>query len=975
VRVRLARLVIVLLFAPWLLHGRRLPIKTYTTADGLARDHILCILQDSHGFLWICTAEGLSRFDGYSFTNYHVEQGLPSNTVTDFLETREGTYWIATTGGLCRFEPTAAPARFTCFPRDQTNFIGALYQDPGGVIWAGGQGSLLRINPSTNTTQPSGISIPLTDTVTSLISDRQGSLWIGTSNGLYRHQKDGSTGELADFRGEFIMAMLVDHEGRLWLGTRTRLVRFDIDGSRRVFTMKDGLPAVRIESLLETRDHTLWVGTTQGLVEWVPSAGQMQTYSLAQGLSAHAVGPLEEDRVGNLWIGTFGSGLMKIARSGFSTYNEGDGVPFADAFARGGKGETIVLSRGDHPTVLNRFDGTTFTAIHPNWPGHLTDFGWGRGQLGFQSAKDNHWWLATGQGLYVFPGLRASPSRVFAKRDGLPGNNIFRVFEDSRGDVWIGTIGPNPEDGLARWSRASNTLHAFTEAEGFPHSPVPTGIAEDHNGAMWFTFFHGGLARLQSAKLTFFDNSRIPGFLFTVFCDSKGRLWIGSSRGLIRLDDPSQDRFVTYRTADGLASNSVEAITEDRQGRIYAATGRGADRFEPTSTGLGHIKHYTTADGLAPGELNLAFTDSSGGLWFGTALGVSRFLPAKDPPRPPPPVLLTGVTVGGLAQSISDLGQPSVSGLRIQPAPIRIDFVGLDYSPGETLRYQYMLEGGDRDWGPATDQRSVVYANLASGGYRFLVRAVSSDGATSAQPAVMAFTVLPPLWRTWWFLGLCALAAAGIGLALHRYRLAQLLAVANIRTRIATDLHDDIGASLSQIAVLSEVALRTNNEPDTTGTTPLHEIAGISRELIDGMSDIVWAINPEHDFLSNLIYRMRRIATDLLGGKQIALQFRPSVADQDLKIGADVRRHVYLIFKEAIHNIARHSGATAVDVALDLVSDTLNLTVSDNGKGFDPEGEFEGRGLANIRKRAAAIGGSVEWRTNPGCRLTLLVPL
>jgi len=318
--------------------------------------------------------------------------------------------------------------------------------------------------------------------------------------------------------------------------------------------------------------------------------------------------------------------------------------------------------------------------------------------------------------------------------------------------------------------------------------------------------------------------------------------------------------------------------------------------------------------------------------------------------------------VGGAPQLVSDLGEANLSGLRLPQSPLRIDFSGLSFVPGETLRYQYMLEGADRDWSAPSDQRTITYAHLAAGHHRFLVRAVASDGALSPEPAIVAFTVLPPVWRTWWFFTACAVAAAGAIYSLHRRRVAQLLAVANVRTRIATDLHDDIGASLSQIAILSEVAQSGANGP--RNGTPLKEIAGISRELVDSMSDIVWAINPEHDHLSNLVYRMRRFATDLLGGQGIALRFQTSVADHDLKVGANVRRQVYLIFKEAIHNTARHAGAKSVEVELDREDGRLLLRVADDGRGFDLCAKSQGHGLRSMRARAAALDGTVEFESS-----------
>jgi signal transduction histidine kinase len=325
------------------------------------------------------------------------------------------------------------------------------------------------------------------------------------------------------------------------------------------------------------------------------------------------------------------------------------------------------------------------------------------------------------------------------------------------------------------------------------------------------------------------------------------------------------------------------------------------------------------------------------------------------------------VSIGDVPRPISDLGEASVSGFELRRSPVRIDFVGLGFSPGEALRYQYRLEGADADWGPLTDQRAVVYAHLSPGDYRFLVRAVGSEGAASPTPAAVSFTVLPPVWRTWWFLASCALAALLLIYALHRYRLAQLLALAEIRTRIATDLHDDIGASLSQIAILSEVARRpTDGGAGSSSQRPLSEIAGISRELVDSMSDIVWAINPEHDRLSDLVHRMRRFATDLLGGQKIALRFRSSIAEDDTRVDANARRQIYLIFKEAVHNAARHSGASGVDVDLKSSADRLVLRVADDGRGFDPAAEYEGHGLASMRRRAAAVRGDLDVHSMPG---------
>jgi len=967
------------------LHARRLPIRGYTTADGLASDQVYCIHQDAHGFLWFCTSEGLSRFDGYGFTNYHTSEGLPGNLVRKLIETRQGIYWIATFDGLVRFDPRGAGAsRFREYPLPGTPkpVPSVLREDRDGGIWCGTTNShgVFYLGPHDAAFHQ--VETPGVDPIVfALAIDRRGSLWIGTNGGLVRRDPDGSLHryDTPELKGAIVMALLEDRVGRLWVGTRGGLVRMD-DGltPSRLYGAADGLPNKRVEALLEASDGKLWVGTADGLALWTPEAPEegreFQAFSAAQGLNAKAVGAMAEDRDGNLWMATFGSGALKMARNGFTTYTEADGVPWVQSFTLSRKGEICALLREQDGMHVAWFDGRKFVDIKPRWPREVTNFGWGRGQAMLQD-RDGQWWIATGSGLCRFQradsvrGLAgAAPGAIYTRRDGLAGDEIFTVFADSRNRIWIGTIGPELQDGMALLDPASGKLRAFSAADGLPLKPLPSVFAEDRAGNVWAALYHGGLARYRQGRFTVFgEREGVNGFIEDLFVDSTGRLWVGtSSRGLIRVDDPAAEvpRFKTYGVAEGLSSSRIGGFIEDRWGRIYAMNGRGIDRFAPVSGGLGHVQRFTTADGVAPGELDLAFRDGQNNLWFSSSLGLSRFVPMEDPPRSPPPVLVTGLSVGGVAQPISDLGQPSVAGLRFPERPLRVDYLGLGFQPGAALRYQYMLEGADHDWSPPTDQRTVIYASLTPGAYRFRVRAVAGDGALSPRPAEVEFRILPPVWRTWWFLLACGTGLAALVYALHRYTVSQAVAVANVRTRIATDLHDDIGASLSQIAVLSEVA-RCGAGNGHSGS-PLEEIAGISRELVDSMSDIVWAINPEHDRLSNLVYRMRRFATDLLGGQGIALQFRSSMADGDLRIGANVRRQFYLVFKEAVHNIARHSGARRVEIELDREGDSLMLRVADDGRGFDPAEVNEGHGLASMRRRATSLGTELEWDTGTG---------
>jgi signal transduction histidine kinase len=307
-----------------------------------------------------------------------------------------------------------------------------------------------------------------------------------------------------------------------------------------------------------------------------------------------------------------------------------------------------------------------------------------------------------------------------------------------------------------------------------------------------------------------------------------------------------------------------------------------------------------------------------------------------------------------------------------------VEFAGLDYEPGEVLRYSYKLEGADSGWNPPRTQHSVNYAALAGGTYRFMVKAVSSEGVDSAAPAEVDFVVLPPLWRRWWFQGLALAVALALVFATHRYRVAQIVNLERMRTAIATDLHDDIGSSLSQIAILSEVARVGGNGQGRPGE-PLERVAALARELVDSMGDIVWSIRSEPQGMDSLIRRMREFALDLLATQGIDFDLQTQHSGENLSLQA--RRQLFLMFKECIHNVARHSGCTAVKAELKVVDREVVLTVQDNGSTLNaadkPPGWAGGNGIPGMRRRAESLGGGMQFTSKPGqgCTVVINFPL
>ncbi|MET0553992.1 MAG: two-component regulator propeller domain-containing protein [Vicinamibacteria bacterium] len=977
--------------------AERLPVRRYTTSDGLAHDRIKCIVQDSRGFLWLCTPLGLSRFDGYAFTTYSVEHGLPVESVDRVVEETDGRYWIEThDGGLCRFE--AATSRCTVHPLGDPAGVRLLGQDREGRVLAASGAEILRLEDGAFRRLAVLTGIGPTARVHAMEAGADGRLWLGTTGGLLELRPDGVVRAhafgTAGTRPQ-VDALALDAAGRLWVASpeglfvlrppssaqpSAALVLRDLDGALLATTETEpgqvfrvhGLPGadgVDIGDLRASSDGHVWIGTLgSGLTQF--DGRHFRTHAPPLGVSHVAVRALGEDRQGNLWVGTEASGALKVSRGGFSTYDASDGL-------RGDRISSIFEDRSGRLVVattdgyLNAFDGERFTAVRPRVPEAFAQL---RGRIALQD-RAGAWWIRSRQGLRRFAGpaladVARAPSAVFGAADGLAADNVGSLLEDSGGRLWVASATPSGAF-VQTFDPRRRTARVEAEDAASGRAALPALMAEDPRGAVWVGFASGAVVRSDGRGVVpLAVDGDAPGAITALHFDAAGRLFVAHSGGpVLRSDDPGAARPRAEHTSFGRVAN---CITEDRQGRLYVGSLRGVERWDPAT---GRVKQFTSADGLAQNEMKTAWRDREGRLWFGTIQGLSSLDPRPDPPSVAPEVWVSSVRVAGAAHRISAVGETAVSGLELAPDrnQLQIEFVGLAFGSGESLRYQFRLDGDGRDWSAPLDGRAVHYAQLAPGDHRFEVRAVNTEGQASARPATVAFTVLAPFWRRGWFLAAVAVTVGALAWEWHRRRLAHLLEMERMRTRIASDLHDDIGSTLSQISVLGAVVqARVGDAPEAS--EPLSLIGRLARESMDGLSDIVWAINPRHDHLSNLAHRMRRLADDLLGAQGVPFDFSVTGADPDRALGAGVRRQVFLVFKEALNNVVRHAACTRVGIALRVDGGSLTLSVVDDGRGFDPATARAGEGLASLRQRAAALGGTLAVTADAGTSVVLTVP-
>ena len=1032
-------------FAPEIF-AKRLPVKIYTSADGLGSSFVDYLMRDSRGFMWFCTRDGLSRFDGSRFVNYQIGNENSPPGIESIFETSEGVYWISTTGGTYRFDPRDIPPPGTDVPRLNAEFIpaigrGQFYEDKRGNLWvlSGALGRIIE-QDGKFLMESVPLNLPSKSTNSLLVNGMRetddGSLWMDTTWGLVRLLPDNRKVfyPLESTIGGGASSILADNSGRIWhirperlliinpepiesLGNESVIIK-SLEPTGSVELIPDTLAAMPkksgdifrlthknsegflentyVKMIYQTSDGDIWITSENKLLQF--SAEMFRLHTSEEGLP-NVMGRMAEDTAGNLWIGGH-AGLARLDRQGLVSFGTDDGLNSTRLFAiveDTANGTVYFVGRDFY---LNRFDGIKFQTVRPAIPAN-SNYLW-TSRFGMR-AKNGEWWILTNEKLYRFANVSdfaeldgKQPTKTYDTANGLGARQMFQIFEDASNTIWVSTRGAGDNKGIARLKTGEERFQILTEADGLPKAKSFSSAVEDTFGNSWFSFYEGGLARFDGEKFQFFgENDGLPtGLLSDLHLDKKGRLWIGSTLGgLIWVNDTNakKPQFVYLTTTDGLTSNNIRTITEDKFGRIYIGTARGVDRISPETR---KVKHYSVSDGLAADFVTDSHCDKDGNLWFATNNGLSRLTPLPDEKTVAPRILLGGLRIAGLEQAISEIGTLQIEKGELSHTQnnLQIEFFGLDFRAGETLRYQYKLEGADADWSLPTELRTVTYGNLSPANYRFFVRAVNSDGVVSANEAMISFKILPPIWARWWFILLAALLVTLVIIMLYRYRTARLreinqaLAEANraeenlrksreerlaelekVRSRIATDLHDDIGASLTQIAILSEVAQAQSQSNGASKS--LTKITDVSNELVGTMSDIVWSINPSKDHLSDLTQRMRRFASDVLSAKGIVFQFHLTGANKETIVNTNVRREVFLIFKESVNNIAKHSGAKQAIIELKILENDLTLEISDDGKGFAAEKSFEnslssiemgGNGIASMKKRAAEMNGKFE---------------
>jgi len=992
-----------------------------TTANGLLGNNVRSIIQDRKGFLWFSTYGGISRYHGYRFKPYqydaHDTTTLGGSHVIDLWEDPQGFIWAAiSNGGLARLDPRTDRVRRYMANRNQpgalpTNDVTAVRGDNYGNLWVGMIEGLCRLDVKTEqftryTHSPNDSSSLSTN---SMISDlhrgRDGTIWVATVdhgfNRINRHpgqhnkpttyaftRYEHQAGDATTIADNQVMDLFEDHTGMLWVGTRNGLNCFDPRRGHRT-------ALYQYNSADETSISSNWV-------------------------SQRAIG---EDQQGNLWIGTQ-NGLNRLnpARTHFDRFYHDptntssiiDNVIRAVCVDRSG-----IIWLGSNDAGVSWFDpNRRILSVVGLGPGKAKRMA-GHNIRSICQDNQDHFWVGTeGGGLFGFnPSMKPITSIQQTSRTGLPTNFIGPMMKDRNGAIWMG-MGSDWSSGTrGQIVRFEPEMGNFTTFLPFPsphHYAFILTITEDEQGRIWFgtgnmgmivydpiqkywrQYVHNpadsstlrgkwaravtsdrrghiwigtdaGLDRLEytTGRITHFVNnpkdpySLSSSYILSLCTDRAGRLWVGTDGGLCQYD-AARKRFIRYTEKDGLPDNTIANLVEDSDGNIWLNTLKGLCRLNPQNKTFIPVDlgdNYFISGNV---HIGACYKADEGTLFFGGKNGFIHFHPHDLRfNQTKPPVVLTALHLfdkllpGSYDRQTLTLDHDQNS--------LTLDFAALNYTSSEKNQYAYQLEGFDPDWVYAGTRRTVTYTNLDPGTYTFRVKGANNDGLWNEKGTFMTLVIQPAWWQTTWFRILLGMGLAGLIYAVYRYRLAQLRHIQTLRDQIARDLHDDVGGVLTGISFYSEAASAMHREGRYADSYALlQKIADNARTTIERMSDVVWSMRSDTNNALRLAERLESFGHELLAHRNIQLLVETDPVLERFSLPPNVIRNLYLIGKEAIHNAARHSGATEVRLMIRQTGGKVNLTVQDNGQGFVSQTNGEGNGLDSMKKRAEVIGADYQ---------------
>lgn len=990
----------------------------YTTTGGLANNTIWSITHSWQGYVWLGTQDGLCRFDGTKFKTFHYSasdtNSISNNTVYTLLEDDEKYLWIGTFNGLAIYNPA-----FNSFRRikngtyleklNTTNTtIGALaLTSPGNKVWVGTYG-LYIVNRVSMELEPAPGQLNkdlFSDggSIRAIYAESEERIWIGSNRGFILF--NGKTGAykvyytpqkrlLPEKQDYLAQCITPGNDGKLWLGT-WGLGVLSFDTAQKKFSTpflpvkSDGFRGATniIQAIATTgfpgQEDLLWCASYDaGFLVLNKRTGNFTRFQTDNPDSRNGVFgstfSLYYHPGQGLWIGSE-KGLYRydMRMQLFTTHVFRYLFPttclnyvsllYADPLDS--SGNTIWAGTSGYGLYQYNLRSDVFAEVPPWLQAQLQRPG-GTAYTCMLRDHDGVLWTGTSSDGLITIDEKQKRAAHYFRDDGLLQRNIRvnDILEDDAGRLWVAT-----SRGIAVLSKDRSALSEVkwnvTPAERDLLSRNVSGLCRDMQGNIWFIAQDRFNERLPVAGMCQKNNFNAAIFyhkpgnaasfpdvkvVTDITCDNGNRIWCSSWNGLIHWGaGTARPSFILQTTDDGLLNNFINVVEKDAAGNIWCGTIGGVCEVQ----GGGRNISSFVNNGLDHDDVDqLYFNARQNKLIIG---GWGR-LHTIDPrivnyDTTIPVMSITDFRV--FNKSADEIKKKIFDKAWIKLAHDRnvvtIDFALFSYYNPLQIKYACKMEGVDKDW-VFTSNTSVTY-NLGSGHYTFRVKAMSASGVWNEAGTYMTIVVEAPLWKRPWFLGLACLLLIMLLTALYKFRIRQLKKMQAIRNNISRDLHDDIGASLSTINILNELAKRNVADPEKVKSYLVKSGEDIQR-ISESLSDIVWNINPRYDDIGNLFIRMKRYAADMMDGKSISYQIDfPEAADRFL-LPMEKRRDLFLVFKEAVNNLVKYSAAQNALLRITIEGKKMIMQVIDDGTGFEKEKTTTGNGLHNMEQRAAAMG-------------------
>ncbi|KAA0992082.1 ligand-binding sensor domain-containing protein [Dyadobacter aurulentus] len=1001
-----AFLILLLIQASWACYGQNYIFNRLSIGEGLLSNQILCTWQDKTGYLWIGSQSGLQRFDG---NNMRV---VLRERVDQMLADGDGRLWVRSGSkvGICNAENFSFQnIAYEGNKEVYGPFKIWLRKDDAGKIFLVHIGKNHQYfdpekNEFSRTNNPAQLpdSLQITDIVPDpkmgrywVLSKNDFGFWDKKSKTYYSRSRNPLNDPLLRSKQvpPVISRMHIDNKNLYWMvsagPSRTQFLCFDRkkgiftadtmgmnnpDGShffevygfgnyedsitiayghnyfrghhgqsfidlRSPANNPYGIHFNAISGIFEDREGILWVATDNGLYYTRGNKNQYTHIMFSQEKQSGVISSLLSDRQNRLWIGTWGRGTY-LLRNEFNDPQIGP-VP---ALARLGEATRRVLS------ICEDNAGNVWV-------------GFDRGRLARYAPQ-------------------AETATLFNPKQ-FQDSDVRQIVKDTKGTIWVGLANGN--------IFSFDPKQPFAEKQLLPKQALGGAVSRMvlmPGDKLWVAVTGKGLyvidtrnaAVLKAINISKTGSSHIVGLRDILAVNDTMVLVCGEKLGVI---NPKTYTAHFDLIPDGELSGTQYAMQKDAFGKVWIGGSSGIYKLDPLARTL---TKYAQQDGLLTIHNNSYVPERSTALANGRlAFGGNQHLVIFDPGEyktavRPPEVTITGFQLNNRFLSVDSLLRLGTTHLPYTHNSFRIDFAALSFAHRERILYEYKMEGLDENWLQAPARGQVNYNFLPPGQYRFLVRAKNELGEYSSKVTRFDLRIQPPFWQTIWFYLLLAVVTACVLFYLHRQRVEKLLHIEKVRNRLARDLHDDMGSTLSTINILSNIALQQKSLDETKSKQYLSTISQSTHQMMDAMDDIVWSINPVNDSIAKIVTRMKETAGNILEPKQIDYRFEIDPAVPELHFSMEARREIFLIFKEALNNIVKYAESSLVVISLAKKGTQLTLRITDNGVGFEiPQAgsAVRGNGLKNMQLRAGNVKGTLTVRSQRGAgtSIELFMPI